>query len=111
MSATTGKVSPSNEVSPDGSVWYVLQTTSYDYSDPENYVWEEHSLLRKVTQTGETAVELDMDQFKENPDDYFYAGGIAADADGYIYVNAAGNTKLVTDVFPAKQLFPKPTIV
>ena len=28
-----------------------------------------------------------------------------------IDVNAAGNTKLVTDVFPAKQLFPKPTIV
>ncbi len=80
---------------PDGGIWYVVQRSTYGFEGDE-YKYEEHSTLRKIGTAGETAAELDLDEFKENEYDYFYVSALTTDADGYVYMSAGQNILILT---------------
>lgn len=64
---------------------YCLMESYYeDYSDPDNYIWEEHRSLvkQKFDGTEEWSISLD----KEDSEESVYVNSLLCDSDGSIYV-------------------------
>ena len=55
---------------PDGTIWYYLQETYEDYSDPDNYVYESTGNLVRIDAQGNEMSRYDVSSMSDS--EYFY---------------------------------------
>lgn len=73
-------------IAPDGTVWYMQELYLNDWSDPENYVWEQQSSLVHADASGAELLRIPLDSLKDPKaeDDYLYIQGLSFPANGNI---------------------------
>ena len=74
-------------VAPDGTIWYLKEQYLNDWSDPENYIWEQHSSLVHADIQGNELLSIPLDDLKD-----------PAGTEDYLYINQlifAGNGNLL----------------
>ncbi len=73
-SQSTDSYVNSISVAPDGTLWYVKEEYWNDWSDPENYIWEQRSALVHTDIEGNELLNMSMDSLKDpnSPDDGIY---------------------------------------
>ncbi len=61
-------------IAPDGTVWYLKEQYLNDWSDPENYIWEQQSSLIHADITGKELLSIPLDDLKDpaSGEEYFY---------------------------------------
>ncbi len=68
----------------DGSVLAVEETYKEDYSDPNNPIYENFSKLKCWNADGTLRWSKNLDEFKSNPEDYFYVSNMFSDGEGNV---------------------------
>ena len=68
----------------DGSVLAVEETYKQDYSNPDNPIYENWTQLKRWNADGTLRWTKNMDEFKTNPQDYFYVSNMFIDAEGNV---------------------------
>ena len=63
-------------IAPDGTLWYMKEQYLNDWSDPENYIWEQQSSLVHADLTGKELLSIPLEELRDpaNPDEYLYIG-------------------------------------
>ncbi len=61
-------------IAPDGTIWYLKEQYLNDWSDPENYVWEQKSSLIHADISGNELLSIPLDTLRDpaNQDEYLY---------------------------------------
>lgn len=73
-------------ISPDGTIWYMKEQYMNDWSDPENYVWEQYSSLIHADMEGKELLSIPMADLKDpaSQDDYLYISRLVFAGNGNI---------------------------
>ena len=73
-------------IAPDGTIWYMKEQYLNDWSDPENYIWEQHSCLIHGDMKGNELLSIPMDDLKDPAaeDDYLYISQLLFPGNGNI---------------------------
>ena len=73
-------------IAPDGTLWYMQERYVNDWSDPENYIWEQDSSLVHADITGKELLRIPLDSLKDPKaeDDYLYIQSLCFPAGGNI---------------------------
>ncbi|MEA4823873.1 MAG: extracellular solute-binding protein [Clostridiaceae bacterium] len=94
-------------VQSDGTIWYVENRSVYDNSDPDNSIYEEYYTLKKISETGEVLLSVDLNTLKTNEDDWFYVNTFVVDTDGYAYLCITDGIAILD---PEGKLYAKLTV-
>lgn len=76
-------------IAPDGTIWYMKEQYLNDWSDPENYVWEQNSSLIHADLSGKELLSIPLKDLKD-----------PASEDEYLYINQlifAGNGNILAE--------------
>ncbi len=73
-------------IAPDGTFWYMQEQYMNDWSDPENYIWEQNSRLVHAAADGTELASIPTDELKDpkSEDDYIYIQQLLFPANGNI---------------------------
>ena len=73
-------------IAPDGSFWYMQEQYLNDWSDPENYIWEQRSRLVHASADGTELASIPTDELKDpkNEDEYIYIERLLFPANGNV---------------------------
>ena len=73
-------------IAPDGTLWYMKEQYLNDWSDPENYIWEQQSSLVHADLTGKELLSIPLEELRDpaNPDEYLYIGKLVFAGNGNI---------------------------
>ncbi len=73
-------------IAPDGTLWYLKEQYLNDWSDPENYIWEQESSLVHADLEGNELLSIPTASLKDpaREDDYFYLGQMIFAGNGNI---------------------------
>ena len=73
-------------VAPDGTIWYLKEQYLNDWSDPENYVWEQSSSLVHADTAGQELLSIPLDSLKDPKaeDEYLYIQNMCFAGNGNI---------------------------
>ena len=71
-------------IAPDGTIWYMKEQYLNDWSDPENYIWEQESSLVHADMEGNELLSIPMDSLKApgSEDDYLYISQLIFNGNG-----------------------------
>ncbi len=94
-------------VQPDGAIWYIENRSVYDNTDPDNSIYEEHYTLKKISETGDVLLSVDLNTLKTNKDDWFYVNTFVVDNDGYVYLSVTDGIAILD---PTGKLYTKLTV-
>ena len=73
-------------IAPDGTIWYMKEQYYNDWSDPENYVWEQDSSLIHADMEGKELLSIPMKDLKDpaSEDEYLYISQLIFAGNGNI---------------------------
>ena len=73
-------------IAPDGTIWYMKEQYLNDWSDPENYVWEQNSSLIHADLSGKELLSIPLKDLKDpaSEEEYFYINQLIFAGNGNI---------------------------
>lgn len=73
-------------IAPDGTIWYMKEQYYNDWSDPENYIWQQDSSLIHADMSGKELLSIPLKELKDpaNEDEYLYISQLIFAGNGNI---------------------------